>query len=101
MIGKSQGETEIPLDPSEWFPGRVDSQSSELSSITWQDQRSGSGGQTSICGNDAQKARSTKIELRLTAGLETDGRVYWEPEFPCTVPENARTGRWIADRSNI
>jgi hypothetical protein len=27
--------------------------------------------------------------------------VYWEPKFPYTVPENARTGRWTADRSNI
>jgi hypothetical protein len=27
--------------------------------------------------------------------------VYWEPRFPCTVPSNARTGRWIADSSNI
>jgi hypothetical protein len=38
---------------------------SELSSIAWRDQR-WQRGQTSICGNSAWQASSTKIELELT-----------------------------------
>jgi hypothetical protein len=61
MIGKSQGETEIPLDPAEW----VLRASRYLDVGTVFDPLAGPAqwqrGQTSICGNSAETL-STKIE---------------------------------------
>jgi hypothetical protein len=62
MIGKSQRETEIPLDPAEW----VLRASRYLDFRTVLDPLAGPAqwqrGQTSICGNSAETP-STKIEL--------------------------------------
>jgi hypothetical protein len=40
--------------------------------------------------------RPRRLSLCEPAGLETDGWVHGEQALPSTVPEQARTGRWIA-----
>jgi hypothetical protein len=50
-----------------------------------------------VCaGTTLFRRRPRRLSYGKPADLETDGRVYREPKFPCTVPENARTGWWIA-----